>query len=259
MVISELKKDARIKLSGVYFKSIIINLVYLIIVGILESIGNIINNDILSLVYKTLVLIISLPFSYGLLASMLKLSRNEEASPTDFITIGLNNMSKVWKVFGRTILKVIIPIILFIITSTISILAFSYSVAYSLNPTIIIVTLILFIAAAIYYVVKLLSYILTYYILYDNSNLSAKEIVEKSKSLMNTHKWDYIILCLSFIGWILLIYLCTMLLIMYVNEILATIVLFISYLSLLPYISFSMINFYEELDSSKKVSSSEEE
>ena len=251
MVISELKKDAKIKLSGVYFKVILINLVYLIIVGFLEAFGNIINNDIISLIYQTIILIISLPFSYGLLSSMLKLSRNENVSITDFITIGLNNMKMVWKVFGRTILKVILPIILFVITAVISILAFSYYIAYSSNPIIIIVSLILFIVSAVYYVVKLLSYILTYYILYDNKEYSAKEIVEKSENFMHTHKWDYIFLCLSFIGWILLIYLCTSLIIMFVNEVLGAIVLFISYLALVPYISFSMINFYEELNSSK--------
>lgn len=252
MVISELKKDAKIKLTGVYFKVILINLVYLIIVGILEALGNLINDKILSLVYQAIVLIISLPFSYGLLASMLKLSRNEDVSITDFITIGLDNMKNVWKVFGRTILKVIVPIILFVITAIISILAFSYSLTYSLNPALIIVTVFLFIASTIYYVVKLLSYVLTYYTLYDNSEISAKEVVEKSANLMNTHKWDYIFLCLSFIGWIFLIYLCATLIIMFVNETLGSIVIFIAYLALVPYISFSVINFYEELRSSEK-------
>lgn len=251
MNISELKKDAKIKLSGIYFKVILINLVYLIIVGILETLGNIINNDILSFIYPILILIISLPFSYGLLVSMLKLSRNEDISLTDFITIGLNNMKNVWKVLGRTILKVIVPIILFILTAVTSIITFSVSLAYSISPIIIIVSFTLFIIATIYYIAKLLSYILTYYILYDNPELSAKEIVGKSENLMNKHKWDYILLCLSFIGWILLIYLCSTLLIMFVNEILGTILLFIAYLALVPYISFSMVNFYEELSSSK--------
>lgn len=257
MVISELKKDAKIKLTSIYFKVILINLVYLIIVGILETLGNMISNKMLLLVYQILMLIIALPFSYGLIASMLKLSRNEDVSITDFITTGLNNMKKVWQIFGRTLLKVILPIILFIITAVISILAFSYSVISSANPAIVIISLILFVAATIYYIVKLLSYILTNYILYDNPELSAKEIVEKSERLMNTHKWDYIILCLSFIGWILLIYLCTSLLILFVNEILGSIAFFIFYLALVPYVSFSMINFYEELNSSKKENASE--
>ena len=76
-------------------------------------------------------------------------------------------------------------------------------------------------------------------------------ILDKSENFMHTHKWDYIFLGLSVIGWILLIYLCTSLIIMFVNEVLGAIVLFISYLALVPYISFSMINFYEELNSSK--------
>ncbi len=252
MVISELKKDAKIKLRGVYFKVILIYLVYLIIFGILESFQKMINNDIISLIYQTIILIISLPFSYGLLSSMLKLSRNEDVSITDFITIGLNNTKMVWKVFGRTILKVILPIILFVITSISTILAFSYSITYSSSPILIIVCSILFIASAIYYIVKLLSYILTYYVLYDNPKLNSKEVIEKSENLMLSQKWNYIFLCLSFIGWILLIYLLTSLIIMFVNEMLGTIVLFISYLALIPYISFSMINFYEELKSSKQ-------
>ena len=57
MVISELKKDAKIKLSGVYFKVILINLVYLIIVGVLEAFGNIINNDIFFTIFLWAIII----------------------------------------------------------------------------------------------------------------------------------------------------------------------------------------------------------
>ncbi len=251
MSISELKKDAKIKLSGIYFKTIIINILYLLIISVLEMIGNLINNNILSIIYQTILLFVTLPFSYGLLVSMLKLSRSENVSLTDFINIGLQNSKKVLKVFGRLLLKIIFPIILIIISSIIFTIILIYTLYNSISTIPLIICGIILIASIVYYIAKLLSYILIFYIIYDNKDITSKEILEKSHKLMNSHKLDYILLYISFIGWYLLISVCSKILLMFVNQILAILFLGISILLLIPYISFSLINFYEELINTK--------
>ena len=42
------------------------------------------------------------------------------------------------------------------------------------------------------------------YVYHDNPTLSPKQCIDKSKKIMDGHKWDYFCLMLSYIGWILL-------------------------------------------------------
>ena len=52
--------------------------------------------------------------------------------------------------------------------------------------------------------IKLYSYRLVPYILKDNPELSATEVITKSRQMMNGNKWRAFLLDLSFIGWIIL-------------------------------------------------------
>lgn len=47
-------------------------------------------------------------------------------------------------------------------------------------------------------------YSMSYYILVDNPNMTSNEIIKESKRIMKGHGFDYFVLQLSFIGWILL-------------------------------------------------------
>ena len=100
MTSSELKAKARESLKGKWGKAALITLVYVIInwvinfiLGFIPFIGGI------------LVTIISLPISFGLLVTFMKLKRNEEVTYTDFLSLGFSNFGKVWGVFGNMILK----------------------------------------------------------------------------------------------------------------------------------------------------------
>lgn len=53
-------------------------------------------------------------------------------------------------------------------------------------------------------IVKSYSYKMVPYILKDNPELSATEVITKSREMMNGNKWRAFLLDLSFIGWILL-------------------------------------------------------
>ena len=67
-------------------------------------------------------------------------------------------------------------------------------------------------------IVKAYSYRMVPYILKDNPELSATEVITKSREMMNGNKWSAFVLDLSFIGWFLLSVLtCGILTIFYTN------------------------------------------
>lgn len=74
-------------------------------------------------------------------------------------------------------------------------------VAYILQSIFIALWTLLFIIPGI---VKTFSYAMTFYILRDNPGISGSEAIERSRQMMNGHKWELFCLQFSFIGWILL-------------------------------------------------------
>ena len=53
-------------------------------------------------------------------------------------------------------------------------------------------------------IIKAISYALTPYILADCKNVRATDALKLSMRMMEGHKWEYFVLGLSFIGWMLL-------------------------------------------------------
>ena len=70
----------------------------------------------------------------------------------------------------------------------------------------VILGILIYVVAIAYAVIIGLKYALSVYIAYDNLDMSAKEVVEKSEELMSGHRGDLFVLLLSFIGWALLCY-----------------------------------------------------
>ena len=92
-----------------------------------------------------------------------------------------------------------------------------------------IIGFILLIVSTIWATIKSYYYLLAYFVAFDNSDLTAKEAVEKSKELMTGKRGKLFCLQLSFIGW----------------AILAAIPLCIGYLWLAPYVQMATIAFYK--------------
>lgn len=90
---------------------------------------------------------------------------------------------------------------------------------------------VLFIACMIFLYAKLLLYVLSYFIAYDQPNLSAKEVVINSKQLMKGNRGNLFVLFLSFIGWV---FLCSF-------------TFGIGYLWLIPYMQLAFVCFYDNL------------
>lgn len=239
MTSSELRANARESLKGKWGKAALITLVYVIInwaisfiLGFIPFIGGI------------LATIISLPISFGLLVTFMKLKRNEEVTYTDFLSLGFSNFGKVWSVFGNMLLKLIIPVVLvivFIIVMTFSGIGTGVGLAFNSTSAttgfagLVIIGLIGYIVSLIYLMIKSYYYTLSFYILYDNPNKTGKEIVEESQKLMTGNRWSFFWLGLTFIGW----------------AILASITLGIGMLWLMPYMMVTFVAFYESLVGNK--------
>lgn len=74
-------------------------------------------------------------------------------------------------------------------------------------------------------------YLISYYILADDDNISAKDALDLSKKMMYGHKWRAFCLSLSFLGWLLL----------------SALTFGIGYIFLVPYMNTAYTNLYEYL------------
>lgn len=261
MDISDLKKEAQMKLQGKWGKVILISVIYSLFSLLLSAIRNFIDNDILSTIYSLILIVIDVPFTYGFAASLLKLYRGEDVKPLDFITIGLQAFKKSWSVTLHTFLKLIVPIILIVVATVItaiSLLSTVVSSSASSQFGLAIICVILVIVLYIYLFIKSLLYALTSFIIYDEENLSGKEIVEKSAKLMIGNRKKYVGLYCSFI-----LYYLAMGIIVSVLSALGTVVAgifaFIIYVFLEIYISFTVLAFYNDLIDKKETETVESE
>lgn len=254
MKISELKKDAKMKLSGVFKLAIEINFISLLITLVLNYVSQN-TKGTLNLLVSLATAIISIPLGYGLTASMLKLSRNETVGVTDFISIGFKNFKRALFLSLSIFIRIIVPLILLIVASVMPIIInFAQNVGEEVSSAsnfISICSLFVAIASIIYLLYKLLAYSLTTYVLIDNTEAKSKEVIAKSCELMKGNKTKYILLVLSFIGWFLLAGLIGGTVGVF-NDMLGNILIYVLSLLLTPYITFAEINFYEELAGSSK-------
>lgn len=243
MSISEIKSEARLRLSQSYFKLLFINLIYTLIIELLQQGASFFTTPI-NYIYMCIEFFLFLILTYGLVSASIKCVRNEKVSIADFITIGFTSILKIFKVLGRIILKLLIPVII----NAISIVFWIYTNLIG-NNTLIMLSSAIFIATTIYLLIKSLKFVLTLYVIHDNSNSTGKEIVEKSQKLMKGNIGKYLLLNLSFILWYLLIFFTAYTIsFFYLNEILIYSIAQVGFLLLAPYVDTSLICFYEKLD-----------
>lgn len=242
---SELRAKAREKLTGKWGKAACISLAYLVIAFLIGFIqGHVEGNAFLNLIVSIIAFVIEVPLSFGLIYSFYKLFKDEETSAFDFCSLGFSNFGRAWGVTWQTILKMIVPVILMIISYVL--IAFSvslyvtssFSYIYSGSTSglgmaglLSIVGIILLIFSVIWGITKYYYYALSYLIAMDNPEMTSKEAVEESKKLMNDNRGKLFGLQISFIGW----------------AILALFTLGIGYIWLIPYMQFAIICFYDKV------------
>ncbi len=237
MTASEIRTEARKSLIGKWGTAALLTLIYLLIMFVIELVCNFI-----PVIGSIAFAVINLPITFGFTVTFMKLKRNEEVSNTDFLSTGFSSFSKVWGIYGHVILKMIIPICLMIVFLVVGIFStISASISSSSGFSLIgFIAIIGYIISLVYAICKGLLYSLVNFILYDNPNMTGKEIVEESERLMSGNRCMLFWLNLTFIGWVFL----------------ASFTLGIGFLWLTPYIIIAQICFYESL-AGKETSSSD--
>lgn len=239
MVLSDIRKSAREALAGKWGKAALITLAYFVLEFALGFVSGLVEDiAVLSFIVEIATIVISIPISFGLIASFIKLKRGEEVKVFEFFSFGFTNFARAWKIAGNILLKMWLPILLYVIAIFVFIFATTFGIAtYAISSSgsfAVIASIIgfaLFIAALIFLFVKSLLYSLTYLVAYDNESMEAKDVVEESAKLMTGNRGKIVLLQLSFIGW----------------AILTVFTLYIGMLWLIPYMQVAMVCFYEAL------------
>ena len=86
-------------------------------------------------------------------------------------------------------------------------------------------------------IVKSIAYSMSYYVLAENPNMTAREALNVSKRITNGHKMDLFVLSLSFIPWLLLVMVTCGIAAIYVA----------------PYMQLTITNFYHEIKDQPQV------
>ncbi|PFW57199.1 hypothetical protein COL13_12110 [Bacillus cereus] len=152
-----------------------------------------------SFIINTLTFLVSGPLTLGGYYLALNIIREKQAS--------IGNIF-VWFTGGKRFLK-------------------SFLVYLLVNLYLFLWTLLLIIPG----IIKSFSYAMTYFIINDHPEYSLNQAITESRRMMDGHKMEYFLLCLSFIGWFIL----------------SCITLGIGFLWLIPYFYTTAAAFYEEI------------
>ena len=257
MKISEIKKEAKQNLKGKWGKTILITFIFELITIALGFVLGLTSNTFMYLPIYLAYLVLIVPISYGLMNSFVNLYDGKEVKAFDFLDFGFKNFKRSWSIS------------LVLIIATIAINYFSPSHEFN------ILVYIVLIALNIALLIQSFSYVASIFISFKYPNLTGKQCVELSSKSMNGKRGKYFGLILSFIGWILLGFLITLIfifilafiitmlfsignslttnslivitaLISLITIIITYIFCFILYMFLTPYIQFSQIVFFDK-------------
>lgn len=245
--IRELKKDAKVRLSGSYLKLLIIYLIYAVILFAFSALSTFITSNIVKFVYALVILIFTVSFSYGLIACFMDIIRGKKTSITEFINVSFKSISAVWKVYLRILLRLILPIIITIASMFFVLLTLAQTVVSGTLSNYFLISIVVFLVAIIVLFVMYIYYSLCFYLLKDKPEKTSKEIVQMSHDLMKGNIIKYIGLTLSFMGWYLLIFAVCLLASYFLSEAITSLIMEFCFLLLFPYITTTMIGFYEDI------------
>lgn len=260
MQITQLKKEAKLKLSGNYIKCASSSLLYFIIVSLItffqNRIANTIENSAILAIIQSICILIEWVLNFAIIANILDLVNIKTNAITEFLNHSLKNFLNYTKLGLQFLLKIIWPLIinLFITfywigtaiakVNKINFLCFRQNLLALATSFWLLSFMIL-----IYHVLK---YILIAYIYHDNPKLSFKDILEKSKTLMEKNKINYILLLLSFLHWFLLAALLLLILNLFIEGKYLTPFMVFFYSLIKPYIIIAKAEFYQELNTAKE-------
>ena len=185
------KQEAKKSLKGKWKKSFLMVLVFFI-TQLLTSllIGWLMFKTQYDLILAAISIIIMPTLGYGLIASFIKLKREEKVNCFSTLYYAIRDLDKVWKVLGKFIFKMLIIIIPLILCAYLLVVQIvSFAIGYGIDISFF-VGLFGTITFGILLVTQMLYYSLNNYILYDYNDLKAKEVLKKSKELMKYNRWN---------------------------------------------------------------------
>jgi uncharacterized membrane protein len=199
MINSELKSLSKKQLKGRWWEAISFNLLYFAIIFIPSFIFEF-NNDPnyysnSELIYNLVTFVIASPIALGFSYFYLNFIKGENK---------LSNLFWGFTKFGKAF------------------------VAYLLTS---LITLVGFILLIIPGIILSLMFSQVFYVLADNEDISAIDAMKESARIMKGNKFRYFVLCLSFIGWIIV----------------GAITLGIGFIWIMPYYSITLTNFYKDI------------
>lgn len=242
----ELKKEAKESLKGNKAKAGGTYLIYLLVtIGItfvtafLQGIGSLISS------------IITAGLLYGCITVLMRIKRKQDVSAAACVGEGFEKCLKIFCCNLWVGLELLLWSILFIISIVVT------SLGAEATPIFSIIGLVLMVFTLIKLIEKSLRFSLVNYLVYDNQELSARDVVKKSEEIMKQNKnvgriFD---LNLSFIGWFILYYIgigftITLMTSYSSTQVLGLIgyivILFSFVFFLAPYIQMANVCFYEE-------------
>ena len=233
--IVKIKSKARKSLSGKYFTPVVAVLSYIIMQIMCYATALYIKEPAM---FIFLGLIITSLFYLGLLQIMIKIARRKKASLDELF----QRTDTFFRCAAMTIVFLAINVICALleytaVNSLIVFISYQTDLNIALSSFMIVIGIILSAAIAVFWIILMLCLSQSYFILYDNENMPLGDIFRTSMDMMEGHKTDYLLLCLSFIGWFFL----------------GLFTLGILYLWLIPYIFVSIANFYDKIKKDVKI------
>jgi uncharacterized membrane protein len=207
---SDFKRIALEKLKNNWFNAVFVGIIFALMTnGINWTVntnhiiryGFFSNNNVKVNYGSLLNLILGGPAGLGIATYFLRLLRDEDSS--------IENVFSGFSSFGKT----------FVLNLLITIFVFLW-------------TLLLIVPG----IIALIRYSMSYYIMYDNPELTATEALDRSKEMMDGEKMNLFVLWLSFLGWFIL----------------GTVTLGIGFIWITPYYNAAKTAFYENLKAKKE-------
>ena len=106
--------------------------------------------------------------------------------------------------------------------------------------------LVIITISSIWLTIRSLYYVLTSMIFFENHDMKSRDIVRKSRELMNKQRWKYFVLNLSFIGWYFVIAIVSTIITQFIGDVSTYINPLLS-ACLFPYVILANIVFYQNL------------
>lgn len=253
MLASDFRKMAREKLAGKWATAVCMTLAYGVVFFVIGFVQGLLPQEgLIALLASIGVYAIEIPLVFGLVFAFFKLFYGKDVHAFSFWSLGFDNFGRSWGIAFRTILKLLVPLILMIVSIVLIISngIMSYNASFSLSSSssdilitglLTIISFILFVISSIWLTVKSYHYLLAQYVAFDNPNLTPKECVEKSKELMSNRRGKLFGLQFSFIGWMIL----------------SCFTFYIGFLWLLPYMQMATIAFYHVVANKENSKNSE--